>query len=192
MRRTSILLSAGCLTFLTLTSRALAQSAPLHSGSWLIGGSAGVTRDRNSEQGATTTHVALDPTGLVFVNSHLAVGGELVFGYDELGDGHALAYGIGPAARIYPLTAAAWQPFVALSVTPEWQTITRTAFPNSHASLLAIDGSVGLTRMLATHVGLDGALFYRHTHLTNRLPASQISWTEDDYGLRFGLSVFVH
>lgn len=192
MRRASILFSAGCLMILTLTTRVAAQTVTPHSGSWLIGGSAGLTRDRNSQQGATTTHVGLDPTGLVFVNSHLAIGAEIVFGYDELGDGHALAYGIGPAARYYPMAAAAWQPFVALSVTPEWQTITQTAFPNTRGSLLAIDGSLGLTRMLATHVGLDGALFYRHSQLTNRLPASSVSWTTDDYGLRFGLSVFVH
>ena len=180
------------MSFLTLTSHAAAQTAPLHAGSWLIGGSAGLTRERNSQLDETTTHAALDPTGLVFINQHLALGGELTFGYDDLGGGHALTYGIGPAARYYPLTAAQWQPFVAVSVAPQWQAINQNGFPNTHVSFLAIDGSLGLTRMLATHVGLDGAFFYRHATLTNLLPASRVSWTDDDYGLRFGLSVFVH
>lgn len=192
MRRTSVLLAVGILTLGAPASRAVAQTSPLHSGSWLIGGSAGLTRDRNSQQGATTTHVALDPTGLVFVDSHLALGAAFLFGYDELGNGHALAYGIGPAARYYPMTGAPWLPFLALSATPEWQSVTGDGFPNTHSSLLAIDGSLGLTRMLATHVGLDGAFFYRHSKLTNRVTPTRISWTQDDYGLRFGLSVFVH
>ena len=193
MKRASIFISAGCLSFLTLTGRAVAQTAPLHSGSWLIGGSAALTRDRNTQLDETTTHAGLDPMGLVFVNPHLALGGALTVGYDGLGGGgHAVTYGIGPAARYYPLTAAQWQPFAALSVSPEWQTISLEGSPNSHASLLAIDGSLGLTRMLATHVGLDGAFFYRHSKLTNGLPASRVSWTDDNYGLRFGLSVFVH
>ena len=64
--------------------------------------------------------------------------------------------------------------------------------PDGHGSLLSIDGSLGLTRMLATQVGLDGAVFYRHARQTNRTPSSNISWTLDDYRLRFGLSVFVH
>lgn len=192
MTRTSILLSAICLTFLTLTSRAVAQTAPLHAGSWLIGGSAAVTRDRNNQAGGTTTHAAVDPTGLVFINSHLALGGELAFGYDDLGGGHALTYGIGPAARYYPMTSVQWLPFVALSVFPEWQKITQDGVPSDHASLLAIDGSLGVTRMLATHVGLDGAFFYRHSKVANEFPPAPRHWTQDDYGLRFGLSVFVH
>lgn len=193
MSRTSILLTAVCLTFLTLSSRALAQSAPLHSGGWLIGGSASLTRDRNSQQEETTTHAGLNPTGLVFLNSHLALGGELALGYDGLGNGgHAVTYGIGPAARFYPMTTTAWLPFLAVTAAREWQRITLDGFPSSHASLVSIDGSLGVTRVLATHVGLDGAFFYRHSRITNQFPASPANWTQDDYGLRFGLSVFVH
>lgn len=193
MSRTSILLATVCLTFLTLSSRALAQSAPLHSGSWLIGGSASFTRDRNSQEEETTTHAGLNPTGLVFLNSHVALGGELAVGYDGLGHGgHAISYGIGPSARFYPTTMTTWLPFLAVTAAPEWQRITLDGFPSSHASLLSIDGSLGVTRMLATHVGLDGAFFYRHSKITNQFPASPAKLTQDDYGVRFGLSVFVH
>jgi hypothetical protein len=191
MNRASMSRAAACLTCLALATRATAQTASPHSGSWLVGGGAALTRDRNSQAGGTTTHAALDPTGLRFVNAHLALGGAMVLGYDGFPEGRALTYGIGPAARYYPLAGAPWQPFLAVSVAPEWQSISQDGFPTNHISLLGADGSLGLTRMLATHVGLDGALFYRHQKQTNRTSSARVSWTEDDYGVRFGLSVFL-
>jgi len=177
---------------LALARAAAAQDAPMHDGSWLIGGSAALTRSHVDVNNSTTTHAALDPTGLYFINSHLAVGGTINLGYDEFPNGHATTYGIGPAIRVYPSSSGAWQPFVAASFTPEWQTIVEPSPPDATSTLYGLEGSLGLTRMLASHVGLDGALFYNHQRGTSKRAASSASFNENNYGLRFGLSVFVH
>ena len=148
-------------------------------------------RNHSDDGGGTSTHASLVPTGLRFINEHFAIGGTLLLAYDDFGTENAVTYGIGPAARFYPSPATNWKPFLAASIAPEWQTFSIPSQPDANQTLLGIEGSFGLTRMLATHVGLDGELFYHHSHQTSKIAATSVSRNVDSYGLRFGLSVFI-
>ena len=190
------------------TVRAGAQAAsPLHTGGWIISGGASIGRTHNNEFGGDVTHVGISPTGLVFVTSRFALGASVPLSYLSYSDpsGHSYSYGIGPAARYYfAADTSRWLPFVAASVQPQWQnehrTVTIITSPSgtlststidSHDHLLAIDGSMGLTRLVAQHVGVTGELYYTNEKLSGDI-SPQRAIRSYDWGARFGLTVFVH
>src|SRR5690348_6077925 len=116
--RTALLSAA---FFAVVSTPGVAQTSLIHEGSWLVAGSASLTRSHSDDGSSTSTHAALVPTGLRFMNDHLAIGGSAVLAYDDFGGGggHAVTYGIGPAARLYASTVTDWKPFIAASVAPE-------------------------------------------------------------------------
>jgi hypothetical protein len=93
-------------------------------------------------------------------------------------------------------------PFVSATVQPSWtkghfDVLTITGTGTSTTSTIdatihstTIDGSFGLTRLLATHVGLTGEAYYTNNHLSDDTPNARAR-TTSDYGVRFGLTIFV-
>lgn len=183
-----------------VASIASAQGSPIDKGSAIIAGSAAFSRAHDSDRNANSTSVHLQPTGLLFVQSRLAIGATVALGYLSLESGHTTSYGIGPAVRYYfGEPAGKLFPFLSASVFPQWQKshLDALAIPGSTESdvssrLLAFDGSFGLTRLVADHVGITGEAFYTHSKATADGGGLNASASGYDFGLRFGITAFVH
>ena len=176
------------------------QSSPIGQGSWIIGGSAGLSRNHDDATDQTATFARLSPTGLLFVRPRLAIGGALTLGYSSTPAASFTAIGLGPTARYYfgDMTGQLF-PFLSIAVIPVWQESnaknTFNGLPGlSDATnrIITMDGSVGLTRLVATQVGLTGEAYY--TRIANKIDVGANSQTRNSYdvGLRFGITVFVH
>jgi hypothetical protein len=173
------------------------QNSPLAQGSWIIAGSAGFSSSHvdGSDQSVTSLHVS--PTALTFVRQRLAIGGSAVLGYSSSPNGHFTTYGLGPSARYYfGDPAGQLFPFISASVFPVWTKASDVRTSSSSGDIttryLSLDGSVGLTRLVATHVGLTGEAYYTHLDTKVDLATTSNIHGSYDFGLRFGLTVFVH
>lgn len=180
--------------------------SPIHSGGWIISGSGAIGRSHQSDFDANMTHIAIRPSGLVFLNDHFALGASVPLSYTDGGGslGHSFSYGLGPTARYYFIAdTSRWLPFVGAAIEPQWLRVHRevtiltgggaasNVSQNSNGRDLSYDASAGVTRLLADHVGLTGELYYTHTELTGDLANNQ-TLRSYDVGARFGLTVFVH
>lgn len=179
------------------------DATPLHAGGWIIGGGGSLGRSHDQTSGDDRTFAAFSPTGLRFVNSHLAIGAAVALSYTSGPAGTSRSYGVGPQVRYYFSNSPKTLPFVSTSVTPVWQQTTQrvsivspvtgtTSVVQADLSsrFVNIDGSAGVTQIIATHVGVTGEAFY--THAATRTDANSTTSTRRsyNYGFRFGLSVF--
>jgi len=174
--------------------------SPAHAGAWIISGNATFDHvDRDSPEGSQT-NVSIAPSALGFIGNHFAVGGTVVGAYSKTSEGHTRAVGIGPSARYYFGTPTnGWLPFVSASVLPQWEHVSEVVvFPEGSAEALdgrdvVADGSFGLTRLVASHVGVTGEAYYTRTWVTANLGDVHEPTTHTTaYGLRFGITAFVH
>jgi hypothetical protein len=190
-----------CSAALVLAGEAGAQQkpSPIDRGSMIIGGTASLSRQHENESDATATLVLAQPTTLVFIAPRLALGGTITVGYSSFMGGHTTTYGVGPSARYYfGDPAGKLFPFLSASVLPQWD---RQHINESDASagepldqtmrLLALDGALGLTCLVATHVGVTGEAYYTHSEFTANSVLANRTQTSYTYGLRFGITAFV-
>jgi outer membrane protein W len=179
------------------------QSSPIGQGSWIISGSAALSSHHDETTDQNQTSIRLSPTGLLFIRPRLAIGGALALGYSSASNASFSTYGIGPSVRYYfGDMAGQLFPFVNASVIPIWQktdgkgaTGAAPGLPvisDGTTRVVSFDGSAGLTRLIATHVGLTGEAYYTHLSNTIDLGSTIISRASYDVGLRFGITVFVH
>ncbi|HSQ29823.1 MAG TPA: hypothetical protein VLN49_08235 [Gemmatimonadaceae bacterium] len=204
--RRVVVVALGLLALASASVRAQHQS-PVHTGGWIISGSGSLGRSHTDASDADVTHIGIRPTALVFLTNRFALGASLPVSYSRLSNpsSHIYSYGLGPAARYYFVAdTSRWLSFVAASVEPQWQKqssqnvvvaspggVVSTETFDSSNRLLTIDGSLGLTRLLAEHVGLTGELYYTHSELSGDVSPRE-SLKSYDVGARFGLTVFVH
>lgn len=169
------------------------RNATIHEGAWLIGGSASLSRTHNDASNSDNSSFFLAPTGLWFATPRLAVGGTAALSYTSLSLGHSTDYGIGPGARYYfGDLSTEYLPFVAASFTPQWQsTHTNSPSTDTNGHVYLTDASLGLTRLLATHVGLTVELYYAHVSAHTDLAPVGVSTGSYSYGVRFGLNAFI-
>jgi hypothetical protein len=190
--------SALAIAFVAIPSVHAQRTSPIGGGSWIVGGSAGFSRrqDNTLDQSTTTFHVS--PTALLFVKQGFAIGGVASLGYSTNPSSDFTTFGAGPSARYYfGDPAGRTFPFVSGTFLPLWQKSSRkgSAFATSNTTerFTSIDGSVGVTQLLATNVGLTGEAYYSHFDLklsdAGPIPERQTSY---ELGVRFGIAVFVH
>jgi hypothetical protein len=171
-------------------------TSPLHTGAWIVGGSANVGHNTGA---LATTFVQVSPTALALVTPNFAIGGVGTIGYSSNDNGHQWTYGLGPSARLFLGDASSLTlPFISGSFIPQWNKThiessslgSFTGDESSHQYL--IDGSVGVTRMIASHVGLTGEAYLSHFEFSTDLPTgSTVNSSQNQYGLRVGLTAFV-
>jgi outer membrane protein W len=177
------------------------QSSPIGQGSWIIGGSAGLSSSHDESTDQTATSVRVSPTGLVFVRPRLAIGGALTLGYSSSSSASFSTYGLGPSVRYYfGDMAGQLFPFVNAAVMPVWQKSNVKSLSNglpvplndATNRIIVFDASAGLTRLVATHVGLTGEAYY--ARVSNKIEVGSTTTNRDSYdvGMRFGITVFVH
>ena len=172
-RGTAVRGGSGRLGSLVSSPANAQQSSPIGKGSWIISGSAGLSSNHDETTDQTQTSVRLSPTGLLFVRPRLAIGGAATLGYSSAPNTSFSTFGIGPSVRYYfGDMAGQLFPFVSASVIPIWQktnvkTVTNgvpglPGLSDATNRIVSIDGSVGVTRLVATHVGLTGEAYYGH------------------------------
>jgi hypothetical protein len=176
------------------------RSTAVSRGSWIISGSAGFSQSHDDLSDQTSTSISASPTALMFVASRFAVGGRLTGGYSKSGSFKATSYGIGPSARYYMGDSASkWLSFVSASVFPQWGTSKTNAVVGGvvtpvdvDATDLAMDASLGLTRLLVTHVGVTGEAYYTRINRSSTSRGTTNDFTSNAFGIRFGLTAFVY
>lgn len=174
----SLLVTAG-------VARAQTKSA-IGVGSWIVSGSANISHGSSGSSDGTS--IAVAPSALYFFKPRWAFGGLLGGSYQKSLGYTVKSLAIGPEIRYYAAEPAAKTlPFVSFAIQPAW---ARQEAPNggvSDSRSLDIDGSAGLTQLIATHVGLTGELYYTRssTHIGSNTDVF------GRYGLRFGITAFV-
>jgi len=180
-------------------SAAVAQpKSAISHGSWLVGGTAGLSH--SNAGGASTTTVSFLPLGLYFVADRLALGGTLDLAHlsNSAGDArfHDTVIGAEPTIRyFFGDLAGNLLPYLNGAIGPSREHSKSenngTGSGEQTTTGLDLTGSAGLMRLLGTHVGLNGEVYYTHRHVSRDLGAATFKSSTDNYGLRFGFNAFV-
>ena len=167
---TTILISAACATGLSV-------QAQTEKGDWLIGG----LLDLNTAKSSTT--VQFSPNAGFFVADNFAIGGNLLYSYDKLGDLKVNAFGIGPFVRYY-FTDEKVRPFFAGDMTFEKRKFSTSQGSNTEDAFSWFLGG-GAAFFINENVAVDGLLGYAH---------SKVSDEDGGGGLRFrvGFQVYIN
>lgn len=190
-------LSAACALALPLHAQ---NRSPIGRGSWIVGGTARFDSFQDETAKQSSTNLTLAPSGLYFIRQRLAIGTTALLAHTATSGRRSTSYGFGPTARVYfGDTASRILPFLSGSVSGQRITnhientvVNGFSIPATDASnsSVDVDGSVGLTWMAATHVGLTGEAFYtRSTFSFNE--GSAPDRRAHDMGLRFGVTAFL-
>jgi hypothetical protein len=151
--------------------------AQTEKGDWLVGG----LLDLNTAKNSTTFNFS--PNAGYFLANNFAIGGNLVFAYDKLGDLKVTTFGIGPFVRYY-FTEEKVRPFFAGDMTFEKRKIETTLGSNTEDAFSWFLGG-GAAFFINENVAVDGLLGYAHTKVTD----------EDGSGglrLRVGFQVYIN
>jgi hypothetical protein len=187
----------------------LTGAAPVHSQTfatdkavWQVGGNVHLARSRSlgtgtllPSDGATT--VSLAPRLGYFLLPGLALTGNLSLSYTGQDGGHSWSWGGGPGLTYYfGRGTKSLYPYVAGITQFSWLRSSQDdrfggASLRSSAKVWQLSG--GAVVMVARNVGLNGELYYSRSYLSssnsNGLGSSN---TQEDYGLQFGVSLFVY
>ncbi len=152
-------------------------SAQTEKGDWLVGG----LLDLNTAKNSTTFNFS--PNAGYFLANNLAIGGNLVFAYDKLGDLKVTTFGIGPFVRYY-FTDDKVRPFFAGDMAFEKRKIEQAAGSNTEDAFSWFLGG-GAAFFINENVAVDGLLGYAHSKVSD----------EDGSGglrLRVGFQVYIN
>lgn len=173
------------------------QKTAVSHGSWLVGGSAGVS---HSNAGSSATTISFAPFGLYFVADRLALGGTLDLAYASTSSGgaefHDTFIGAVPTIRYFfgDLSGKTF-PYLNAAVGPSWlrTTAENNGTSNGAQTTTGVDltASAGVMQMLATHVGLSGEAYYTRRHRSSEVGSTTVKSNNDTYGLRFGFNAFL-
>lgn len=162
------------------TAQADAQEHATDRGSFIIGGSAGLTSQRIAD--VRTYYAYLNPNLQYFVRPGLAIGGTASFsrrGYE--GEAWS-AYGAGPQISLYGGgIGQELRPYASARAV-----VSDISFADN--GILTYGGSAGALYLITHGVGVDASFFYERTsQLGNRSPSEP----SDEFGLAVGISAFV-
>jgi len=178
-----------------VSSQAVAQGSAIGKGSWIISGSASASSQHANGSDQTTTTISLAPSALYFVKPGLALGGAVGLGYFDGAFGTTKSFGIGPSARYYFGDAAAKTiPFISATVAPSWQSSdpkSSSSASDNTAHGLEIEGTLGITHLVATHVGITGEAYYAHQSFDTDVGTIHATQSSYAIGVRFGITAFV-
>jgi hypothetical protein len=196
-------------TFALAAALTLTGAAPAHPQTfatdkavWQVGGNVYLARSRSlgnatlqPSDGSTT--VSLAPRLGYFLLPGLAVTGNLSLSYTGQDIGHSWSWGVGPGLTYYFGRAArSFYPYVAGLTQFAWLHTDQDdglggSALRSDAQHWQISG--GAVVLVARNVGLNGELYYSRTYLSSSNSMGfDGSTTQEQYGLQFGVSLFVY
>jgi hypothetical protein len=182
-----------------------AQTFATDRGVWQVGGNVNLGRAQTSGSGPgaptdASTAASLAPRLGYFVLPGLAVTGNLSLGYSNSDLGHQWGWGVGPGLTYYfGRGAKKLYPYVAGVTLFQWSRGYRdgTDGPIVKSDARRWQLSGGAVLLVARNVGLNGELYFSRAHLNTSIgspgsPSFESSSTLEDYGLQFGVSLFVY
>jgi hypothetical protein len=197
MKVSSLLGGVAAVVVVASSSLAQAKSAIGH-GSWLVGGTADLAH--SNAGGNSTTAATFQPFGLYFVADHLGIGGTLSLGHVSTDAGatesHDTAIGAEPTIRyFFGDLAGKLFPYLNAAIGPSWDKLkfegNGSTSGEETTTAVEFTGSAGVMRLLASHVGLTGEVYYTHRHRSSDVGNATLKANSDNYGLRFGFNAFV-
>jgi hypothetical protein len=183
------------LLVLVLATPAAAQTAggPTDRGSWVLGGTASLSRSEND--GRSATGISLAPSVLRFIANRIAVGGEFGLSYTDTDAGSSRSWRVGPAARFYfGESSAKVLKYVGAAVLfgGSNTSLDEPLSSEADASQWSVEGVAGLTFMLSRQVGISGEFFGQRSESTiSSSIGSDAESKLTSYGVRFGLAAFI-
>lgn len=152
-------------------------SAQTEKGDWLVGGLLNLNTAKNN------TTFTFSPNAGYFILNKFAIGGNLVFSYEKLGDLKINTFGIGPIVRYY-FTDEKVRPFFAGDMTFEKRKFETSAGSNTEDAFGWFLGG-GAAFFINENIAVDAILGYAH---------SKVSDEEGSGGLRLrvGFQVYLH
>jgi outer membrane protein W len=165
-------------SYLCSTTALAAQEHATDRGSFIVGGSAGLTSQKNGDH--RYTHMHLRPSVQYFVQPGLALGGTLNLWQSRIEGRTMTAYGAGPQASYYFGGAEqALRPYVSGQTT-------YSAVRGEDPGVLTTGANLGVVYLFTRNIGLDASLFYSRMSSTGSVSSASM----DSMGLAVGFSAF--
>ena len=169
-----------------------AQSYATDRGVWQAGGVVRFSHQHGSGGLASITTLAVDPEIAYFVAPGLAVGAATPLLYSWLSGGHAVSYGAGPTATYYFGSGIrTLYPYVGASVALLRNRLYASGNAVTTDNQWSWEARAGAVRLVARNAGITGEVYYRHLHETSTTTGTR-RLALDEYGLRFGLGLFLY
>lgn len=163
---------------LCLTTALQAQEHATDRGSFILGGSAGLSSQKVG--GNRSTYMHLTPNVLYFVRPGLALGGTLSLSHSRYDEQSRTAYGVGPQISYYfGGGEQELRPYVSA------RSIYSDASGGDYGALW-YGGNVGVLYLFTRSVGLDASLFYNTISYRGSGPPGG----SDVMGIALGFSAF--
>lgn len=164
-----------------------AQQYAVDRGSWLVGGTAGLSRSSFEGSDYHSTAAFLEPQAQYFVVRGLALGGQAQISRVGNGSVYAVGVGAGPAVTYYfGQGRRAVYPYVGGSFLFTHSSVTGSSNSPPDVSQRWYEPYAGAALMLARNVGVDTRAYFR-----KRYDSRQGSAAATDYGVAVGISAFV-
>ena len=182
------------ILLLAVAVRSHAQSYPINRCTWLLGGSASFHGARDIGNNSRAFVIDVSPRLGYFVRPHLAINANLQFGRVTYDLGHSYEWGVGPGLTYYFGTPKhRIFPYLAARTLFSWATSQgndpqASPYRTWNASWLLGAGAVA---MIVKNVGVTGELFYQHDHFGVELNRQESTNNGEEYGLQFGVAIFV-
>ena len=196
MRHPSLLL----VFTVTLAGSLPAQRHATDAGAVIVGGTGGLTRERDVGNNRRWTRFNLHPQVGLFVLDGLAVTGDVHFETIRGSQDHVTTWGAGPGLAYYfSKLSRRITPYVFGRVLLEWNKASfRDPQTGQWSSSTSSDdrtwqGGLGGAWFVARNVAVVGELFYAWSRFTQNgcTPSDCVNHGED-YGLRFGVRAFAY
>lgn len=185
----------GATAILCLPFPASAQSYAMDRGVWVVGGSASVSHLEISGLDGGITTVSLFPDVGFFVLPGLVVVANVEYAHSSGAGRSSTVYGAGPGLTYYFVKGPAkLHPYLAAAVffgQLDWELSGQTGVSNSQGST-SWYASGGGALLLARNVAVTGEAYYGQVHYGAADVIGGPSGTTTQYGLRFGVSVYIY
>ncbi len=183
---------AGLLFAVLSAGPAAAQQYATDRGVVLVAGTANVSHFHDRRSGGSSTTVSLNPRVGYFVIPGLALSANLQVASTSSDGASTHAWGVGPGATWYfRHRRVVLNPYLAVRTLYYRETTHLDGLPDLTTEQFSWAGAAGLSLFVARNAALLGELYYQHFHLAARVQGADVSASAEEYGVQFGVAVFV-
>jgi len=201
MRTTWPILATVSALLALSTTAVTAQSFAVDHGAWLVGGSAAYSSSRMDSDTTRVTYIYISPELGYFVSRGLLVGAIIPFSHSSATGYRITTYGVGPrVSYFFSSGPRRFYPFLTATAMLQWTRETWVSQLDPTGIEVRDTGrtqsyevSAGVAAMLTGDVALTGEGYLGSYHYSTQQAGSEASTSAGNaFGVRFGLSVFLH
>ena len=192
MLRKTVMALTVSMSLAASTDQLTAQAHAVDRGSWLLSGTASVTRHRDVGNDFRTFRVDVSPRIGYFVVPHLAVIMNVRLRTASSDAGNSFAWGLGPGIGYYfGGPESRFRPFASARTLFMWdhRSVSDGQWDRDYTSAAWLV-SLGSVVMLASQVGVSAELFYQWDRVTVGGTGGAGNEAER-FGLQLGIAAFV-